>query len=97
MADFSVNSSERETLVTETTNAAKQIREIHNSIKNTCENMSSCWHGDSYTSFKSMCDSFLPSVLAAATFLDAMAIVIGDQVDKPQETLEDDLKKALDV
>lgn len=98
MADFAVDSSKREQLVEKLTTAASEIERLKGEIYKGIDGMEGkdSWTGTSYNSFKTMCHSYENALTGLHEMLNAFSKVIGDQVTEHQDTLEEELHKALD-
>ena len=97
MADFSVDAEIRADVSKSTLDAADIVRDLGIAIKATYESIGSegYWKGDSYDSFKTMCDNFMPTIEATEQLLRVMANIINEQVTVYQDELETALDGAL--
>ncbi len=94
MADFSVDSSIREDVRKATVDAADTVKEMADKIKTSYESIGKekIWEGNSYNSFASMCESFMPAFESTENLLRAMAQIIDVEVGEKQDALEKSLK-----
>ncbi len=93
--DFAVNEGFLNEAKEKCDSAASEIDSLVQSIYSKIDGLSTDWSGSSYDEFNSSCQDYRPSMEQLSSLIRAFGVLI-EKVQEPRETLESEIKKALE-
>jgi len=94
--DFVVDSENILVLVNHLNLAADKIDEEVEGIYSLIASLNESWSGESYNLFKEKCEKFRPALESLSDIMRAYSKVFENQISKEEETLEQEIKTAIE-